>query len=64
MSIKISFLIMDLVLIRNRTMKYPAASGRGIKKRKPEMPSPQSGGVFDPPRNKLHECLKGVYDVK
>jgi hypothetical protein len=33
-------------------MNYPAASGRGIKNYKPQMPSPQSGGVLDPKGNK------------
>jgi hypothetical protein len=36
----------------NACMNYPAASGRGIKKRKSEKPSPQSGGVLDPLGNK------------
>ena len=32
-------------------MNYPAASERGIKKRNPEKPSPQSGGVCIPKGN-------------
>jgi hypothetical protein len=35
-------------------MNYPAASGRGIKNYKPQMPSPQSGGVLDPKGNKIN----------
>jgi hypothetical protein len=38
-----------IITKRSRSMNYPAASGRGIKNRKPQMPSPQSGGVLDPP---------------